>query len=213
MINSKILTSNGVNHGFYGQELTKDFGLNVFDLDDTAFDFINRINVSACKCMDQVHGNKIGSERSFKKCDGLVTRAKGIALCVRTADCVPLLIYDKNTNTIGAIHVGIRGAFRGIVQNTIKYLQNIGCKSCIAVLGPSIAKESCKVGNEFKKFFSDEYLDSENRLDLKKFIKNELKNFATEIEDVEIDTFKDENFHSYRREKGTMLRNVSFISL
>ena len=44
---------------------------------------------------------------------------KGIALGVVTADCVPIIIYDVKNEIIGCIHAGWKGAFSGIIKNTI----------------------------------------------------------------------------------------------
>ena len=66
--------------------------------------------------MYQTHSNKVveikrsNLEKRIKS-DAIITRIKGIALGVVTADCVPILIYEKNTNTIASIHAGWKGLF------------------------------------------------------------------------------------------------------
>ena len=54
----------------------------------------------------------------------MITKIKGIALGVVTADCVPILIYDKKKKIIGCIHAGWKGAFSGIIKNTILKKKN-----------------------------------------------------------------------------------------
>ena len=49
----------------------------------------------------------------------MITRYKKIALGVLTADCVPILVYDKRNKIIGCIHAGWRGALSGIIKKTI----------------------------------------------------------------------------------------------
>ena len=48
----------------------------------------------------------------------MITKASGIALGVVTADCVPVLLYDKKCKIIGCIHAGWKGAYSGIIANT-----------------------------------------------------------------------------------------------
>jgi copper oxidase (laccase) domain-containing protein len=45
-----------------------------------------------------------------------------------TADCVPILLYDKKKNIIAAIHAGWKGAFKGIINNVINFMFKKGCK-------------------------------------------------------------------------------------
>ena len=82
--------------------------------------------------MHQTHSNKVIEikKNNYKKklcCDAIITRLKGIALGVVTADCVPILLYDKKNKIIGSIHAGWKGAFSGIIKNTwIQGFQNKG---------------------------------------------------------------------------------------
>ena len=48
--------------------------------------------------------------------DALITREPGYCLCISTADCVPVLIYDKKHSAIAAIHAGWRGTVAYIVS-------------------------------------------------------------------------------------------------
>ena len=51
--------------------------------------------------------------------DALITREPGYCLCISTADCVPVLIYDKKHSAIAAIHAGWRGTVAYIVRDTL----------------------------------------------------------------------------------------------
>jgi len=80
--------------------------------------------------MYQTHSNKVVEIKSSNlekriKSDAIITRINGIALGVVTADCVPILIYEKNTNTIASIHAGWKGAFSGIIEKTILKIRKI----------------------------------------------------------------------------------------
>ena len=53
--------------------------------------------------------------------DALITNVKKIALGVLVADCVPVLIYDKNLKIISAIHAGWKGVYKEIIKKVVKF--------------------------------------------------------------------------------------------
>jgi hypothetical protein len=63
----------------------------------------------------QVHGSSILvldspiSENGELEHDAIAACEKGIALCIKTADCVPVLLADRNLKAIAAVHAGWRG--------------------------------------------------------------------------------------------------------
>src|SRR3989338_3312478 len=71
----------------------------------------------------QVHGNKViivenaaGSRRSFlEEADGLVTKTARLPLAIRTADCLPVFLYDQRQQCIGLIHAGWKGGQKNII--------------------------------------------------------------------------------------------------
>ena len=76
--------------------------------------------------------------------DGMVTNKAGILLSLYTADCCPVLFYDKANHVIGAAHAGWRGALNGILENTLDLMLQHGAqKSSLAVaLGPCLQNKS-----------------------------------------------------------------------
>ena len=74
--------------------------------------------------MHQTHSNKVVEikKNNYKKkvvADALITKMKGFALGVVTADCVPIILYDAKNEIVGCIHAGWKGAFLGVIKNTI----------------------------------------------------------------------------------------------
>lgn len=51
--------------------------------------------------------------------DALITREPGYCLCISTADCVPVLVYDTKHCAVAAIHAGWRGTVAYIVRDTL----------------------------------------------------------------------------------------------
>lgn len=81
--------------------------------------------------------------------DALITNLPGICLCVQTADCVPILLYDPEKRAIAAVHAGWRGTVSGIARETVnKMICSYGSSPAdlLAVMGPSIGPDVYEVG-------------------------------------------------------------------
>lgn len=118
----------------------------------------NFFGEETCVCMlDQVHGNVVQhiTSPTFLEiaADAMVTTTPKLILCIKTADCAPLLLFHENPLVIGAVHAGWRGACTGVIENTLIMMENLGAKrlSIKAALGPCIQKESYQVSEDFPK--------------------------------------------------------------
>lgn len=83
--------------------------------------------------------------------DALVTNLVDYGIAVRTADCVPVLMYDGRNGVIAAVHSGWKGTVARISQKTIRVMaERFGSRAedIRAVIGPSIGPDSFQVGNE-----------------------------------------------------------------
>lgn len=104
----------------------------------------------------QTHTNCVAEilhipETEIGETDALCTSKLEICLCVQTADCVPILLFDPIKNVVSVIHAGWRGTVKRIVEIAIqKMLVNYNCspKNILAAIGPSISQEIYEVGNE-----------------------------------------------------------------
>lgn len=83
-------------------------------------------------------------------CDGYVTNKKGVALCVKTADCVPILLADEENGVIGALHAGWRGSVGGIARVGVQKMIELGAKpeNIKAAIGAAIGACCYEVGEE-----------------------------------------------------------------
>ena len=187
------------------------------------------------KLMYQTHSNKVSiiTKKNLGKkrfhSDAMITALKGIGIGVLTADCVPILLYENKKRIVGCIHAGWRGAFLGIIENTIKKISKINPNSnIIACVGPCIGKKNYEIDNKFYKKFITQ--SKKNRIyfspgrtnkklfDLRKFVYEKLKRLNVKIDNLKYDTFQDKNnFFSYRRSKKLKEtdfgRNISAIVL
>ena len=83
--------------------------------------------------------------------DAMATATPGLALAILTADCVPVLLADREAGVIGAAHAGWRGALNGVVEAAVEAMLGLGAraKDIRAVIGPAIGAASYEVGPEF----------------------------------------------------------------
>ena len=175
-----------------------------------------KVNRTRVILMYQTHSNKVVEikKHNYKKkiiADAMITKMRGVAISVVTADCVPILIYDIKNNIIGCIHAGWKGAFSNIIKNTIKKIKKLGSKNKLyASVGPCISIKNYEVDIKFyKKFVSKSrkneiYFINKNKtkkfFNLRKFVTDKLLEFDIEVDQVDRDTYADKsNFFSYRR--------------
>lgn len=87
--------------------------------------------------------------------DAVFTNVSGLCLAVKTADCIPVLLYDNSKHSIAAIHAGWRGTVQRIVEKTILAMGSNGV-NLSAIIGPGIGVESFEVGDEVYEHFRQE---------------------------------------------------------
>lgn len=80
--------------------------------------------------------------------DAVVTRLKGLALSILTADCSPVLLADPEAGVIAAAHAGWKGAAGGILRETISAMKDLGAVPARlrAAIGPTISGPNYEVG-------------------------------------------------------------------
>lgn len=97
------------------------------------------------------------TEAELEGVDALITQQRGICIGVRTADCVPILLYDPVQQAIAAIHSGWKGTVQRIATHTIEQMtRTFGTQPhhLHAIIGPSISAEAFQVGEELVEAFS-----------------------------------------------------------
>src|SRR5437868_3632229 len=86
-----------------------------------------------------------------EKADAILTGMRGQWVGIRTADCVPLLIADRQGRAVAAVHAGWRGTVAGIAGESVRKLSEVhGCRpdELIAAIGPCISRCCFEVGPE-----------------------------------------------------------------
>ena len=100
--------------------------------------------------LHQVHGDRVvlfdGNRQKIEgiwrqEGDALITRARGFALGVFTADCLPIFLYDPVQEAIGVVHTGWRGTAKRVSQKALEAMEEtFGCRkrNILAAMGPCI---------------------------------------------------------------------------
>lgn len=191
-ITSKLLTDKKIIHGFFTRNgnINKNYNLN-FNCSLKNNKFKNKIlenrkmvtnyhnlGIKNLKTVNQIHSNKVlvienyNQETHNINADALITNLPNIILGVLTADCAPVLAYDKKQKIIAAIHIGWKGAYKNIIKNTINEMKNLGSnvENLILTVGPCIGPKSYEVGDEFFDYFLDK--NDKYKIHFKKINKN-----------------------------------------
>ena len=106
----------------------------------------------------QVHGDVIRevtdpmtAREELEGVDALVADVPGVAISVRTADCIPVLLYDPVHGAVAAVHDGWRGTVLHLSRKVIDFMHERYCTNASdlkAVIGPGIGPDSFQVGQE-----------------------------------------------------------------
>lgn len=87
--------------------------------------------------------------------DAVITDQPGLPVCVKTADCIPVLLYDTRQRIVAAVHAGWRGTVSRIVQKTVRQMYPLDPKDLHAIIGPGISLQQFEVGDEvYDAFFA-----------------------------------------------------------
>ena len=65
----------------------------------------------------------IWTTRPRRKADAIITKQRGVALAMSSADCIPMMFYDPVQQVIGIAHVGWRGGARGLAAATVNAMR------------------------------------------------------------------------------------------
>ena len=83
--------------------------------------------------------------------DALITNERRICVAVMSADCVPILLFDRKNKVIAAVHAGWRGTVARILELTLQEMNaayGTAGDDIVAGIGPSVSQDSYEVGEE-----------------------------------------------------------------
>ena len=104
--------------------------------------------------LEQVHGIRVLDldREDGLQADGAVTSRAGVACVVMTADCLPVLLCDRDGTRVGVAHAGWRGLLSGVLPAAVAALR-LDPEDLIAWLGPAIGQAAYEVGAEVRDAF------------------------------------------------------------
>ena len=164
-------------------------------------------------------------EDAIVDCDALITDKKDVVLGILTADCVPVLLLDRQKGVIAAVHAGWKGTQKQIVAKCVaKMVEVFDCNAedIIAGIGPSIGRCCYEVGKEVAIHFDDipkayDSVGEKFMLDLPFINKTQLLGAGLKESNIEMSqvctSCEVERFFSYRKEQGCSGRFISMIGL
>lgn len=241
---SDLLTRAGVIHGFSTRHAPSgnDLDLAAVRDNDAYTQFLKALG-----CQDhplvyvkQVHGRRVLTADALdaaspgqepQEADGLVTQTPGLALTIRVADCVPILlagVVDGRPMAAAAVHAGWRGVVAGIIPQAVRSLRSIAGMTngnIVAAVGPCISRRHFEVGPEVADAFADAGLDaaihpipgSKPHIDLPDAARLQL--LAAGLAEADVDlgglcTYDNQtDFFSHRRDHGRTGRLAAVIAL
>ena len=152
--------------------------------------------------------------------DAFVTSTSNLKIAVRTADCAPVLMTDGRV--VAVVHAGWKGAVSGVIEAALLEMLRQGAQlnKIVAAVGPCI-HEASYPNPEVKKLLSEDvmrflpyYPDGVPHFNLPGYVMYRLdKAGVSDIDLIDIDTYTDNDFYSYRRDPNNPGRQYTFIEL
>lgn len=231
---SGLLTAYDIVHGFLGADADMQNEQQKIHAENVFFKKVDQL-----VHLHQVHGATLFSVadrkqtmESLPEADGaycdIKDRAQQQALCIRTADCAPVLLASFCGRFVAALHCGWRSAAAGILPAAVAKAQSLGYRAedLLLSVGPCAGPCCYEVGTEFCKHIlqvekniptdPDISLERQGRIyfDLPLFLLLQAESVglpASQLSLISICTICDDRFFSYRRQKTDSGRQLSFI--
>ena len=174
----------------------------------------------------QIHGTNVlyaTQPGHYEGYDALITDQPGLLVGVTVADCVPILVYDRQTHAVAAIHAGWRGTVGNIVTQTLARMQKqFGTQPthCSAYVGTCIDECSFEVGAEVAAQFSASFVRVDTHtqrsfVNLKAANQHQLLSIGIPNAQIEVSAFStvlhNADYFSYRKEGGQTGRMLAVI--
>ena len=221
---TKLRSTDSIVYGFSTKNWAKEALIENLNLNDFSIIYMNQIHSDKFHLLKEVPGEILVG-------DALITTIPKILLTIKTADCLPILIFDKEAKVVSAIHVGWKGVIRKFTKKVVlEIVDSLDIKPSLlfALLGPCICSKCYEVGEDVKEIlekewdsFSDLLIPSHKegkyQLDLRKANTIQLKEMGLKQGNIfHVDLCTKCNtklFYSNRQEPNSKGRMISFIGL
>jgi YfiH family protein len=158
-----------------------------------------------------------GSPRRLGEADALLENRPGMAVAIKTADCIPILLIDPRNHAVAAVHAGWRGTVAEIARHAVDAMHReyrTRPEDLHAAIGPGIGKCCYEVGSEVAQHFGE---TGRTHIDLSAANRGQLLKVglaADRIYSAGLCTMcLAAEFHSYRRDRDAAGRMFSFAGI
>ncbi len=194
------------------------------------------LTAGAFATVSQVHGvgvlwaDRLGQgdapSAPLGEADALITQTEGLAVGVRTADCVPILVVDPQRRRVAAVHAGWRGTHARILRHAVEPLLQRGARPAdlLVAIGPSIRRCCYEVSPDLAErfvaaFAPDVVEPAANglgpKLDLVRALEHTLVELGVPRSQVDVlpqcTACDPALFYSHRRDRGVSGRHLSYV--
>ena len=209
----------GYSQGDYaGLNLASHVNDNLFDVEKNRQLLVDQLALPAQPLwLNQVHGIGVVNAVTASQlvtADAAYSDQKNKVCAILTADCLPVLICNRQGTKVAAVHAGWRGLLAGVIEETINSMQE-PAENILIWLGPAIGSQAFEVGEEVKQAFVHDIPETEpafkaNRAghylaDLYQIAKIRLNKIGVQsVSGGDYCTYTDSiRFYSYRRQENT----------
>ena len=161
-----------------------------------------------------------GDSGEMPTADAMVTTSADAVLCVRAADCVPVLFADDAAGVVGCAHAGRTGLAAGVVPSTVRRLRELGADDVVAVVGPHICGDCYEVPTQLREQVSAVVPESgvttrwgTPGLDIGAGVRAQLRQAGCTVVDVSRCTLESPDLFSYRRDGPRSGRQAGLVRL
>ena len=138
----------------------------LLQIEDDCLIMPHQVHQTEIVAVDEAFMRLSASERKarLEGVDALMTDIAGMCIGVSTADCIPVLLYDRTHHASCAIHAGWRGTVKRIVEKAVAQMVSVygtHPSDMIAQIGPGIHLDSFEVGDEVYETFVEEGFEME----------------------------------------------------
>ena len=152
--------------------------------------------------------------------DALLTQVPSVALIIRVADCVPVILADSGKRIIAGAHAGRVGLLAGVLESTVQAMREAGAVDIVAWVGPHIGPECYEVPPDMAKDAWERLPATRGlsatgmpALDLGSGACAVLDGEGVEVVRLDPCTSCDPSFFSHRRDRGLTGRQVGVVWL
>lgn len=194
------------------------------DVEHTLGSIASSFDLKSVISVIQIHSRRIIAvdqanlatlRRGDVRADGLISHTPNLLLLIKTADCFPIFLFDPIKKVVGLIHVGWRGAVKGIHGQALKAFENqyrSRLQDILIGIGPGICAR-CFISKNKPEQSADprwqpciSKKDDGWQVDIRSFVIEELKKLgikSNHLETMNHCTFENNQFFSHRRSQET----------